>query len=174
MDLSNSDTPVPVDFEGYSAYMESGLISGIMQRVNLAGFMVSSVAEQGWPGEIFKKLAENQINIEFANQIINKKDYNSIILCVDSKDTYSALALLEEVRPKIKAREIRSLKRVGILSLFPHREHALISSIIIQTLFSAEIPVFAMGSSISVISCVVNEEKITDAIRHMSKKFGLS
>jgi aspartokinase len=63
---------------------------------------------------------------------------------------------------------------VGILSVYPHREHALIISIIIQTLSAVKIPLLAMGSSISAISCVINEEKVPDAIRVLSKEFGLS
>jgi len=154
--------------------MEKSSISGILQRVNLNSFMISSIGEGVDVGQIFRRLAQERINIEFINQIPHKDGYNNVILCVDSKYMYSTLALLEEIKSVIKAREICPLDNVGILSIYPHREHALIISIIIQTLSAVKIPLLAMGSSISAISCVINEEKVPDAIRVLSKEFGLS
>lgn len=154
--------------------MEKSLISGIMQRVNLNAFMVSSILAPENAGQIFRKLARNRINIEFANQLNHQNGSKNIILCVDGKDEYSTLALLEEIKPVIKAREVSALHKVGILSMFPHREHALISGILIDTLSAAKISIFAMGSSISVVSCVINEQSVPDAIRLLSKAFGLA
>ena len=154
--------------------MEKGLISGILQRVNLNSFMISSIVEGGDVGQIFRRLAQERINIEFINQIPQKNGDNNVILCVDSTYMHSTLVLLEEIKSVVKAREICPLGEVGILSIYPHREHALIISIIIQTLSAAKIPLLAVGSSISAISCVINEEKVSDAVRVLSKEFGLS
>jgi len=149
-------------------------IGGIMQRLNLSSFMISSIAKEGDPGLIFRRLAQNRINIEFINQIPLRNDYRNILLCVDSKDMYFTLGLLEEITPAIRAQEIIPLARVGILSIFPHRERPLIPGTIIQTLSAAHIPLIAMGSSISAISCVLNEEKVPEALKLLSRKFGLS
>lgn len=154
--------------------MEKGLISGIMQRVNLDAIIISSIAEGGDVGQIFRRLGKNRINIEFVNQIPHQNGYMSVVLCVDNKHLYSTLALLDEVKSEMKAQDIYPLVKTGILSIFPHREHALIISIIIQTLSAGKIPLLALGSSISAISCVINEEKVSDAIRLLSKEFGLS
>ncbi len=154
--------------------MEKRLISGVLQRVNLSAFMISSIAERGDVGQIFQRLARNRINIEFINQISHKNGCSSVILCVDSKDIHSTLALLEEIKPAIKARGVFPLAKAGILSIFPHREHAVITGIIIQTLSAASIPLLAMASSISAISCVIEEEKIPDALSLLSKEFSLS
>ena len=154
--------------------MEKRLISGILQRINLNALMISSVAERNDVGQIFQRLAQNRINIEFINQIPLKNGHNNVILCVDSKDIHSTLASLEEIKTSISAGDIFPLARAGILSLFPHREHAVIISTVIQTLSAANIPLLAMASSISAISCVINEEKIPDALSLLSKTFGLS
>ena len=154
--------------------MEKRLISGILQRLNLNALMISSIDEKGDVGQIFQKLAQNRINIEFINQIPLKNGYNNVVLCVDSKDIHSTLASLEEIKSAIHARDIFPLAKVGILSMFPHREHAVIIGTIIQTLSSANIPLLAMASSISAISCVIEEEKIPDALSLLSKEFGLS
>jgi aspartokinase len=154
--------------------MEKRLISGIMQRLNLNAFMISSIDEKGDVGQIFQRLAQNRINIEFINQLPLKNGYNHVILCVDSKDTHSTLASLEEIKSAIHAQDIFPLAKAGILSMFPHREHAVIIGTIIHTLSAANIPLLAMASSISAISCVINEEKIPDAISLLSREFGLS
>ncbi len=154
--------------------MEKRLISGILQRADLGAFRVSSIAKSGDVGIIFQKLAEERVNIEFVNQIPLKNDCIDVILCVDKKDTQSTRALLEEVKIIIKARDISSLNAVGILSLFPHREHAVISGTIMQTLSDAQITLFAMASSLSAISCVIKEEQVSNTLSLLSRQFGLS
>ena len=153
--------------------MGNKIISGILQRLDLNAFMVSSVPESADAGEIFKCLSQNQINIEFVSQVPLDNGCSHIILCVDKSNKSSAFTELEKLKPIISAREIIPLHKVGILSIFPHKEHAFIINKIIQSLSLEGIPVLAMGNSLSSISCVINEEKVPDAIRHLSKEFGL-
>ena len=154
--------------------MEKRLISGILQRAGLNAFRISSIADSRDVGKIFQKLAEQRINIEFVNQVPPKNGHIDVILCVDKKDTQSTRALLEEVKTTIKARDISHLDSVGILSLFPHREHAVISGAIMQSLSDAHISLFAMASSLSAISCVIKEEQISNTLSLLSRQFGLS
>ena len=154
--------------------MEKRLISGILQRGGLNAFRISSITDNGDVGRIFQKLAEQRVNIEFVNQIPLKDGYTDVILCVDKKDTQSTRALLEEVKTTIKATDISPLDSVGILSLFPHREHAVISGTIMRTLSDAQITLFAMASSLSAISCVIKEEQVSNTLSLLSRQFGLS
>jgi len=154
--------------------METKIISGILQRLDLNAFMVSSVPESTGTGQIFKCLSQNQINIEFVSQVPLDNGCSHIILCVDKSNKSSALTELEKLKPIISARDIISLHKVGILSIFPHKEHAFIINKIVRSLSLEGIPVLAMGNSLSSISCVVDEEKVPDAIQSLSKEFGLS
>ena len=153
--------------------MEKKIISGILQRLDLNAFMVSSVPESADTGKIFKCLSQSQINIEFVSQVPLDNGCSNIFLCVDKSNKSSALTELEKLKPIISAREIISLHKVGILSIFPHKEHAFIINKIVQSLSIENIPLLAMGNSLSSISCVINEEKVPDAIRRLSKEFGL-
>ena len=154
--------------------MGNRLISGILQRTDLNAFILASMVETRDVGTVLQRLAEHRINIEFVNQIPHKNGSIDIILCVDKKDVQSTNALLEEMKTSICAEDISPLGAVGILSLFPHREHAQIAGIILQTLSEAHIPPFAMASSLSAISCVIQEEQLLEALSLLSKKFGLS
>ena len=154
--------------------MGNRLISGILQRADLKAFSLASIVETRDVGTVFQRLAEHRINIEFANQIPHKNGSIDVILCVDKKDVQSTHALLEEIKTTICVEEICPLGEVGILSLFPHREHAVISGIVMQTLSDAHIPLFAMASSLSAISCVIQEEQLLEAVSLLSRKFGLS
>jgi aspartokinase len=154
--------------------MEKRLISGILQRAGLNGFKISSITDKEKVGKIFQRLAEQRVNIEFVNQIPLKNGIIDIILCVDKKDAQSTRALLEEVKTKLNARTVSPLDSVGILSLFPHREHAVISGTITQVLLDADIPLLAMASSISAISCVMKEEQVPNALSLLSRQFSLS
>jgi len=154
--------------------MEKGLISGIMQRGHLEAVLVSGVADDCAVGKIFQILAHQKINLEFINQIPNQKKNKNVVLCVDRKDIASTLALLREITPEDGDRDVRYLFPAGILSLFPHRESALIISMIVQCLVDGEIPLVAVASSLSSISCVVGEDRLHDALRLLGRNFGLS
>jgi aspartokinase len=154
--------------------MGNRLISGILQRIDLNAFSIASIVETRDVGTVLQQLAEERINIEFVNQIPLKNGSIDVILCVDKKDVQSTHALLEEIKTTICVEEISTLGEVGILSLFPHREHAIISGIIMQTLSDAHIPLFAMASSLSAISCVIQEEQILETLSLLSRQFGLS
>ena len=153
--------------------METKIISGILQRLDLNAFMISSVPESADTGQIFKSLSQNQINIEFVNQVPLDNGCSNIILCVDKSNRTSAFTELEKLKPIISARKIISLHKVGILSVFPHKEHAFIINKIVHSLSIESIPILAMGNSLSSISCVINEEKVPNAIQSLSKEFGL-
>ena len=154
--------------------MEKRLISGILQRAGLNAFKISSITDKENVGKIFQRLAEQRVNIEFVNQIPLKNGTIDVILCVDKKDAQSTRALLEEVKTILNARIISPLDSVGILSLFPHREHPLISGTIMQAFSEAHISLVAMASSISAISCVIKEEQVPNALSLLSRQFSLS
>lgn len=153
--------------------METRIISGILQRLNLNAFMIPAVLETSDVGRIFRRLSQNQINIEFINQISLNNGSSNVILCVDSSKMYSASVELEQLKPLIHVRDIVPLYKVGILSIFPHKEHAFVIHAIIHSLHDADIPLLAMGNSLSSISCVIGEKKVPEAIRRLSKEFGL-
>jgi len=154
--------------------MGTDIISGILQRLDLCAFMISSVPETADTGQIFRDLAQNKINIEFINQLSLKNGYRNVLLCVDQSNRYSASTELEKLKTIIHAREIVQLQKVGMLSIFPHKEQAFVISMIIRSLTAEGIPALAMGNSLSSVSCLIDEEKIPDAIQCLSKEFGLS
>jgi aspartokinase len=153
--------------------MEERLISGILRRTNLNAVVISFSLENGAVGKIFRQLAQNRINIEFVNKILLRNGHASVLLCVDSKDTYSVLALLEEIKAA-GGLDISPVARVAILSLFPHREHPIIAGIITHGFSTGHIPLLAMASSLSAISCVIHEERLSEVLSLLSKTFGLS
>ena len=154
--------------------MGAEIISGILQRLDLSAFMISSVPETADTGQIFRHLAQNKINIEFINQLSLKNGYSNVLLCVDESNRYSASTELEKLKSIIHAREIVQLQKVGLLSIFPHKEQAFVISIIIRSLTAEGISVLAMGNSLSSVSCLIDEEKIPDAIQCLSNEFNLS
>lgn len=141
--------------------------------MNLNALVVSFLPGREDVGKVFQRLAQHRINIEFVNKILLRNGHVSALLCVDSKDIHAVLSLLEEIKTTAGL-GIYPPARVAILSLFPHREHPIVSGIITQTFFSAHIPLLAMASSLSAISCVIHEDRLSEALSLLSKTFGLS
>lgn len=156
------------------AHMIKGLISGIMQKVNLDALMIACSSSGGDVGQIFRVLSHQRINIEFVSQLACTGGFTRVVICVERRDTSTALAALEEKKPLMHAEQIAHVAQAGILSVFPHREHAFVIGLMVHGLAAHRIPILAMGSSISAVSCVVRDEQVTDAIRFLSREFGLA
>jgi len=83
---------------------------------------------------------------------------------VDESNRYSASTELEKLKSIIHAREIVQLQKVGMLSIFPHKEQAFVISIIIRSLTAEGISSSSHGGTpLSSVSCLIDEEKIPDA-----------
>lgn len=151
-------------------------IGGILQNKQLAQVGVMSVPDRpGLAGEILGALGKEGINIQFVVQTVDQHGHGNIIFCIDCKDLEETLKILNGLHPSVGQKKITHHSPVGIISIFgPHfREKPSIAGTMFTALGNARINILAISTSISTLSCVIDETLLPEAVKAISEAFEL-
>jgi aspartate kinase len=147
---------------------------GIIQNIDLAEIGVMSVPDRpGIASAVLGALSRRGINVQFIVQSIDLRNCTHIILCVARDDLDAAILAIEEVRSGVEAEEVIWRPNVAIASVFgPHfRDNPGIASAAFYALASAGINILAISTSISTLSCVLDGDRITEAVDALREAF---
>jgi aspartokinase len=151
-------------------------IGGIIQSKQLAQVGVMSIPDQpGFAGKIFGALGNEGINIQFIVQSVDRCGRGNTIFCIERKDLEETIKVLTRLQTFVGSERIIHHSPVGIISIFgPHfREKPSIAGTMFTALGNAGINILAISTSISTLSCVIDEALLPDAVRAISDAFEL-
>jgi len=151
-------------------------IGGIIQSKQLAQVGVMFIPDQpGVAGKIFGALGKEGINVQFIVQSVDVYGRGNTIFCIDRKDLEETLKVLEYVQSSIGSGGVTHHSPVGIISIFgPHfREKPSIAGTMFNALGNAGINILAISTSISTLSCVIDEALLPEAVHAISEAFEL-
>ncbi|MFH0812072.1 MAG: hypothetical protein V2A69_04435 [Pseudomonadota bacterium] len=120
---------------------------------------------------ILNAFGENKINIWFEVQLRDREDLMSITLCIDPPEIAKCTTLIKEIAPEI---DIVTIPSVNIISVFPYRDSPEIAFLFLKALEEKAVPILAISTSLSSISCLVNHEQCSIVQEHLRKAFNLS
>jgi aspartokinase len=149
-------------------------VGGIMVSTGLATVSILSLPDRPEVvGPVLHAFGKRSINIEFIVHNLDLEGNGNMTFCIDQKDLEVALRVLEGVKPLIEAKGISYHPNVAVISVFgPHfRERPMISGLMFNALGSTGINVLAISTSISSCSCVVQGDRIEDAVRTLHDTF---
>ncbi len=150
---------------------------GIIQNTGLAHVGVMTVPDKpGVAGVILNTLAQAGLNVQFIVQLLDLDDNAHVVFCVDQNDLSITLAILDEVKGKIGAREITHKGNVAIVSIFgaDFRERPGIAGAMFDTLASANVNILSISTSISTVSCVIDSADVDLVMEVLREAFDLS
>lgn len=156
--------------------MEKTRIGGIIRRTHLAQIDVLSVPDRpGVAAILLKTLGDARINVQFIVQCIDAENRDHIVLCVERDDMGKAMALVNRVSPQICAGCIRVGEDVAILSIFgpDFRERPGIAGQMFDALAAEGINILAISTSISTVSCVIQNADVDKAHQALLRTFEL-
>jgi aspartate kinase len=151
-------------------------IGGILQSKQLAQVGVMSVPDRpGLAGKILAALGKEGINVQFIVQTVDLGGRGNVIFCIDRKDLEETLRILNQLDSSVGQEKIIHHSPVGIISIFgPHfREKPFIAGTMFTALGDAGINILAISTSISTLSCVVDEALLPEAVKAISEAFEL-
>jgi aspartokinase len=151
-------------------------IGGIMLSRDLAKIGVMSIPDRpGVAGQIFAALGARGVNCPFIVHTIDLNDRDSIVICVPRGSLKTALKALEAVKDQVGAKEVVYHKGVGVLSVYgPHfSERSGIAGVMFSALAAASINILAISTSISSLSCVLDECDMEAGIKAVQEAFDL-
>jgi aspartokinase len=151
-------------------------IGGIIQNRNLVKIGVMSIPDRpGVAAAIFGALGTRGVNCPFIVHTIDLNGQDSILLCVDRKRLKTALRALDTVKDEVGAKEVVYHKGVGVISVYgPHfSERSGVAGVMFSALAAANINILAISTSISSLSCVLDECDIDEGVKALEQAFDL-
>ncbi len=151
-------------------------IGGIMQTTNLAKVGVMSIPDRpGTAGQIMAALGKKGINVQFIVQCIDILNNDHVVLCISQTEMDVAQEVLEEVRRQLGAEKVIPRPDVAIISIFgpDFRERPGVAGIMFSALGDKGINILAISTSISTLSCVIDADRLSDAVAAMRDTFDL-
>jgi aspartate kinase len=151
-------------------------IGGIIQNRDLVKIDVMSIPDRpGVAGTICSALGVRGVNIPFIVHTIDRDNLDNIVICVAREDLTATLEVLNAVKETVGAKEVVYNGEVGIVSIFgPHfGERPGIAGVMFSALASVGINILAISTSISSLSCVINESDMDRAVRALGEAFEL-
>jgi aspartate kinase len=149
---------------------------GLIQRAHLAMIGIMDIPSRpGVSGRLFSALNEEGINVEFIVHLIDMEEKDHIVLCVSRDDLNEALAVAEHMREELGGEAVTSDPEVALVRLFGFdlRNQRGIASHMFQTLGDCNINIRAISTSLSTISCLIDEQHLDKAIRALRDAFTL-
>lgn len=149
---------------------------GIIRNEHLAKIGVMSAPDRcGLACDVLRALGVAGINIEFIVQCVDLADNSHIVFCVREEDLDTALAALEPVKAMVGAEDIVGQRNVALVSVFgpDFRERPAIGAAVFEAMASAGINILAISTSISTVSCVIDGDRVDDAVVALREHFDL-
>ena len=149
-------------------------IGGIIQRRDLARIGIMGIPDRpGVAGAILTALGEKSINCPFIVHTISVQGLDSIVLCVAQSQLAAAVDALQPVSDNVGAAAVVYTEAVAMLAIFgPHfGEQPGIAGVMFTTLASAGINTLAISTSVSTLSCLIDDAQVDEAIQVLEETF---
>jgi aspartokinase len=120
-------------------------------------------------------LGEKGINVQFIVQCIDIHDNDQVVFCISEEKLEMARDVLEDVRRAVGAEQVIQRSSVAIISIFgpDFRERPGIAGTMFSALGERDINILAISTSISTLSCVIDADRLQDAVAAMRQTFDL-
>ena len=149
---------------------------GLIQNDHLAMIGVMNIpSHSGVGGRLFSALSDQGINVELIVHLIDLEEMDHIVLCVDRDDLSEALAVGERIRGEVRGKAVTSAPEVASVSLFglDFREQRGVASLMCKTLGDCNINIRAISTSLSTITCVIEAQRLDEAVHALREAFTL-
>ncbi|MBU0494003.1 MAG: ACT domain-containing protein [Chloroflexi bacterium] len=150
-------------------------IGGIIRNPQLALIGVIGLPDRpGAAGIVMNALGRRTLNVEFIAQGLGEQGRANLTFCVNSTDFESAIeSLRQDIASEVKA--IVFMEDVASVAIFgpDFRQRPAIASQMFSALAQAGINIRAISTSISTVSCVVDQDRLEDALIAVNQTFEL-
>ena len=138
--------------------------------------MMDIPSQPGVGGRLFSALSDQGINVELIVHLIDLEERDHIVLCVDREDLSQALAVAERIQEEVGGKAITSDPEVALVSLFgpDFREQRGVACQMCQALGDHGINIRGISTSLSTITCVVEADRLDEAILALRDAFSLA
>jgi len=149
---------------------------GLIRNDHLAMIGIMDIPSRpGIGGKLFSALSDRGINVELVVHLIDLEEKDHIVLGVDRDDLSEALTVVERVREEVGGKAVTSDPEVASVSLFglDFREQRGVASRMCKALGDCNINIRAISTSLSTITCVIEAQRLDEAVQALRDAFTL-
>jgi len=157
--------------------MEKLKIGGVLYKTDLAEIGIMSVPDHpGIAGAILKALGDAGISVRFIVQLIDPNRLSHVLLCVAEEDLEDALSVAKSVQSEIGAQMVSHKPRVGMVSIFgpEFQERSGLAGAMFSALASVGINIQAISTSIATVSCLIDVDRVPEAVEVLHQAFEIA
>jgi len=151
-------------------------IGGVIRNSNLSLIGVIGLPDRpGAAGIVMNAMGRRNINVEFIAMGLGEQGLANLTFCVGQDDFKDAMeALRQDVASQVEA--IAFMENMASVSIFgpDFRQRPAIAALLFSILAHAEINIRAISTSISTVSCIIDRDRLEDALIAVHQAFELS
>lgn len=152
------------------------VVSGIADDTNCAKIALFDVPDRpGVAMTLFKTLAKHAINVDMVIQSAMRNERNDIAFTIESDDLTKAIPVVEQLVQEIGASGMAYGDNVAKVSIVGAgmQSNPGVAADMFEALAEANINIHMISTSEIKVSCIIDEDKIKDAVKVLHKKFDL-
>ncbi len=156
--------------------MEDVLVRAVTVNKDEAKVTILGVPDKpGVAAKIFKKIAENKINIDMIIQNVSEKGFTDLSFTVMKEDLRKSNKVLESMAKEIGYAGLKSDEGMAKISVVGvgMRSHTGVASVMFEALASKGINIEMISTSEIKISCVIDAKQATAAAKAIHDRFKL-
>ncbi len=156
--------------------MEQAIISGVTHDTSEAKITIRDVPDRpGVAADVFGQMAEAHVNVDMIIQNVSEEGSTDISFTVPKNDLVRARQAAENVVAELGAREWSVDEAIAKVSLVGAgmRTHPGIAARMFRALADARVNLGMISTSPIRISCVIDADKVTEAVRALHAAFEL-
>jgi aspartate kinase len=151
-------------------------VRGIAHDIDVAKVTVKGVPDRpGIAASLFEPLAEAHLSVDVIVQNVSQEGHTDLTFTVSKGDLDRALPIVEQVAREIDASGVTTDDRVGKVSIVGTGIQSApgFASKMFRSLSEAEINIEMISTSEIRITCIIQEDRVPDAVRALHKTFEL-
>jgi aspartate kinase len=152
------------------------VVSGIAHDTNVARIALFDVPDHpGVASIIFKILADHRINVDMVIQSAMRDDRNDIAFTIERNEFNKARHVVNEIVVKIGASGLSYSTEVAKVSIVGAgmQSNRGVAAAMFDALARQDINIHMISTSEIKISCIIDEDRIEDAVKALHKAFHL-
>ena len=156
--------------------MSKTKVGGILQWPRLAAISILGIADQpGIAAAVMRALGQEHINVQFVVQCIDEQRQDHIVVCIDRVDLGRAEPATQTAAHSVGAQSVEVLPDVCTVAIFgpDFRLRPGIAADMFAALAGNDINIIAISTSISTVSCVIQEQHAAAAMEALQAAFEL-
>lgn len=152
------------------------MVSGVAHDLNCARFALFDVPDQpGVAKDLFKKLANNGINVDMVIQSAMRDNRNDIAFTIEKNDLHKAIPIVEEMVQFLGASGMSYGDDVAKVSIVGAgmQSNPGVAADMFEALADESINIHMISTSEIKVSCLIDKAQAENAVRALHRKFEL-